>query len=190
MAKFGCFGCSGCLLIVLAVLGLIVLVVVPVLPPFEENESIDAMLLPIVCQTGETILRDQYSEPAREGGTAYSMNVYCIDKDEERRDETGRWVIISMLIFGAPFGLGMLMIIGGAARGATKMATNIGTFAQPTSSPFSTGTASFSAGQPAQPQAGQTLSARLKQLDDARNQGLITPEEYDQMRQKILDEQT
>jgi hypothetical protein len=184
MGKFGCFGCFGCLLIVIAVVGLCGLVVIPVLPPFAENETIDGLLTPLVCQSGETILRDQYSGPSRDGGTSYSMDVYCIDKEGERRDETERWVLLSMAIFTAPFLLGLFMIIGGASRGAAKMATSV---MSNTSTPFA-GMSTTSYVMPTQQPQGGSLSERLKQLDDARNQGLITADEYDQMRKKILDE--
>ncbi|MFN8371879.1 MAG: SHOCT domain-containing protein [Anaerolineae bacterium] len=170
----------GCLLMIVAMVALCGLVVIPVLPPFAENETIDNLLAPLICQPEETIERDQYSTRDREG-TSYSMNVYCVDKDGDRRDETGRWFLFSLGGFLAPFLIGLFMLIGGANRGMRQFSTGDGgTTLSPTGVPINyVGTPS--------PKAGQSLSERLKQLDEARNQGLISADEYDRMRKEILD---
>jgi hypothetical protein len=72
----------------MAIAFLMVIFVVPVLPFWDENETIDGYLQPLLCQPGETIERDLYSGVGSRGGTSYSMNVYCIDEKRDRRDET------------------------------------------------------------------------------------------------------
>lgn len=158
------------------------IIVIPVLPPFEESAEIDGYLTPLLCQPEETILRDQYSGPSREGGTSYSMDVYCIDKDGDRRDETGRWALLGGGAFTIPFLIGLVLLIGGANRNTGNATPTLIANGTPVNfgTPASFGTQA--------PSAGRSLSERLKQIDDARNQGLITAEEYDRLRKEILDE--
>ncbi len=174
MAKFGC------LLMILSMLALCGIIVIPVLPPFEESAEIDGYLLPLLCQPDENIERDQYSGPGSRGGTSYSMDVYCIDKDGERRDETGRWGLIGGGAFVLPFLLGLVMLIGGLNRNARLTTSTLTVY--PSGSQVNLGGSSFPSGE------GLSLSERLKQLQDARDAGLVTVEEYERLRQEILNE--
>ena len=98
----------GVLLIILAVVGMMVIIVLPVLPPLADNATIDQLLQPLMgmspaqprAQPGETIQRELYSRSTGDG-TNYSMDVYCLDRQEHRRDETGRWVLIGAVAFRA-----------------------------------------------------------------------------------------
>lgn len=165
------------------------IIVIPVLPPFEESTEIDGYLTPLLCQPEETIERDQYSERARGGGTSYSMDVYCIDKDGDRRNETGRWALLGGGGFTIPFLIGLFVLIAGTNRSARNSAPTLMTTGTPVNfgTPSNYGTSASFGSSPA-PSAGRTLSERLKQIDDARNQGLITADEYDRLRKEILDE--
>jgi hypothetical protein len=167
----------GILFIALGVLGLCVLIVIPVLPPFETNAGIDNMLRPLICQEGEAIERQQYSEPSREGGTSFSMNVYCIDQEATRRDETGRWALIGAGVFIVPFLLGLFGVIAGSSQNARSDRSRSATISMQNMAGFTpTGIGS-----------SPTLTERLKQIQQARDAGMITSEEYERLRKEALD---
>jgi hypothetical protein len=172
----------GCLLLILSMLGLCAIVVVPVLPFLDDSPQIDQFLQPILCQPGETVRRDQYSTTDNDG-TSYSMNVYCLGDDEVERDVTDRWFLIGLVAFLAPFLVGLFALIFGVQRNAVKSAVNTASgsagWAVPGSGVMSVNTGSTG--------KNASLTQRLKELQEARDAGLISAVEYDRMRQQILD---
>jgi hypothetical protein len=166
------------LFIALAVLGLCVLVVIPVLPPFKTNAGIDNMLRPLICQEGETIEREQYTERARGGGTSFSMNVYCIDQEATRRDETGRWFLIGAGVFVVPFLIGLFGVIAGSNQGARSAARSRST---------TIGLQNMGGFTPTGAGSGPSLTERLKEIQQARDAGMITTEEYERLRKEALE---
>lgn len=165
----------GVLLIFLAMSALCVLVVIPVIPSFEDITLIDETLQTVLCQSGEKIERELYESTTSDGGTGYSMDVSCIDVEQRKRDVTGNWIIISVLAFLVPFLMGIGLVSLGAnrtSRAYTEPADDFG-FLQP---------------QPEQPTHKPSFSSKLKELENAYQQGLITQEEYQSTRQRIFDE--
>ncbi len=173
----------GCLLIILAVVGLIALVVVPVLPFLENSPQVDGFLQPLLCQPGETVQREQYSYRDSEG-TSYSMNVYCMG-DGVERDVTMNWTLIGVGAFLVPFLIGLFAFIYGVNRNARNRSVTLTTasigntgWVMPSSGGMSVGTGGSK---------NASLVQRLKELQDARDAGLISAIEYDRTRQQILD---
>ena len=162
----------GCLLMVVSMVLLFGIIVIPVLPFLDKNTAIDNYLTPILCQPGEKIERDLYSEPNREGGTSFSMNVYCLDREEQRRDESGRWMLIGGAAFTLPFVIGLFAFIAGVNRRVRTF-----TAAMPQTQFVIGGVSS-----------GDTLTSKLREIEEARKAGLISSEEYDRLRKEILDE--
>lgn len=158
----------GCLLMVVAMVLLFAIIVIPVLPFVENNATIDGYLTPLMCRPNERIERDLYSGSSRQGGTTFSMGVYCIDNENQRRDETGRWMMIGTLGFILPFLIGIFTYTGG---GGTSKATH-------TATPHLVVT-----------QDDESLSDKLREIKQAHDAGLISSEEYQSLRQKILDEE-
>jgi hypothetical protein len=176
----------GCLLIILSTVALCVIVVIPVLPFLNNSPEIDRFMQPLLCQPGETVRREQYSYQDFEG-TAYSMNVYCVNNDEVERDVSARWFIMGAVAFTVPFLIGLFMFIYGVNRYsknrvATLTTASLGNtgWAMPQSSMMSVNTTSSGVGK-------ATLTQRLKELQDARDAGLISSIEFDKARQQILD---
>lgn len=183
---------AGFLLMGVGFAALCILTVLPVLPPFAQNETIDTIIGTVVCQPGETVLRDQYQTQDSDG-TGYSMDVYCINAREQREDVTGKWFLISIGAFLLPFLVGLFSFIFASNRASKNVAVpttgfsvdplsgrvNLGSSSSPISG-FNQSAVSFSAGK-------KSLSDRLKEIQDARDKGLITEEEYDRIRQEILD---
>lgn len=169
----------GCLLVILSLVALGAIIVVPVLPFLNDTPQIDQYLQPLLCQTGETIRRDLYSTRDRDG-TSYSMNVYCLGDDRAERDVTLMWGLMGMGAFVVPFLIGLAALIIGLQRSQSTSET-----VSMSSGTWSTPAGGFTAG----PGGGgkPTLTQRLKELQDARDAGLISGMEYDRVRQQILD---
>jgi hypothetical protein len=161
---------SGCLLVIVAMLALCGLVMLPVLPFFEDNSALDNLLQPLICQSGEQIERDLYTASTGRSGTSFTMSVFCVDAAGQRRDESDRWAGISLISFLVPFLVGMLLFGLGFSRMSRQMAIAV---------PTSTGLVLSS-----------SLTERLQELQLARDAGLISTEEYEQLRQRALDGQT
>jgi hypothetical protein len=168
------------LLIVLAVVALLLIIVIPVLPFTKDNESIDTLMQPLICQPGERVIREQYTTTDSEG-TGYSMNVYCMGRDEVRQDVTGRWVIMGIVAFVVPLLLGILVINLGARRVAKASSYS---FPSVSSAAM---TAGVNGGEPPDDD-DKSLTERLEELEQARSMALITEDEYQRLRKAVLDE--
>ena len=169
----------GVLLIILAVVGMMVIIVLPVLPPLADNATIDQLLQPLICQPGETIQRELYSRSTGDG-TNYSMDVYCLDRQEHRRDETGRWVLIGAVAFTIPLLIGLFMVIGASRR---NLAARIAESPMPGAADAQPSLWAARSGAPAR----LTLTQRLKELEEAHEAGHLSDLEYKLIRKKILD---
>jgi hypothetical protein len=176
MTKFGC------LLIILGIVSLLAIVVVPVLPFLNDNPAIDNFLQPLLCQPGETVRREQYSYRDYEG-TSYSMNVYCLGDDEVERDVSTRWFIVGTVAFLVPFLIGLFAAIYGMNR---NIRNSVSTLATPSIGNRDWGSGVMSV-NPAGSSSRPTLTQRLKELQEARDAGLISAIEFDRARQQILD---
>ena len=170
----------GCLLIILSVVGMCAIIVIPVLPFLDDSETIDGMLQPLFCEPGEKIERDQYTTPGSRGGTAFTMAVYCVSQESSRRDVTDRWTLIGMGAFLVPFLIGLFAFIAGIGRNARRGAVV-------PSSPIIVGGQMLSGSIPPNSSSGASLTQRLKELQEARDAGLISAEEYERLRQEVLD---
>jgi hypothetical protein len=176
------------LLIVLAVVALLLIIVIPVLPFTKDNESIDTLMQPLMCQPGERVIREQYTTTDSEG-TGYSMNVYCMGRDEVRQDVTGRWVIMGIVAFVVPLLLGVLVINLGArrvAKASSSAFANTSSYSFPSVSSAAM-TAGVNGGEPPDDD-DKSLTERLEELEQARSMALITEDEYQRLRKAVLDE--
>ena len=145
------------------------------------------------------------------------VRMYCEDREGQQRDVTTQAVTTIIGAFGVPFGLGLTLLLIGiimAVAGWTRRlasASNVpvtvysstpGQTVQYTSTDlnnldippeaaqvikqvmgsFQASADSFQSGG-----SNDDLVTKLRQLDEARDAGLISPIEYDRTRQKILD---
>lgn len=151
-----------------------------------------------LCNPGETL--DQVTGPETYSqGTGYGRQVsfFCVNDAGERREVTGDFVqgmlgqvfssIPSMFIpalGGCVLTVGILFLVIGfilsaRRRGVTRVTVPSYTFDFPSDAPPAPRSRQ-------QPQSGD-LSAKLRQLDEARQSGLLTEAEYQKKRQDILD---
>ena len=166
----------GCLLEIISMAALFLLVVLPVIPLFEESEFFDNILKPVLCPDGE-IEREQYQTYDSEG-TGYNMTVTCEDNEGDDVDVTWQWFGIGIAGFLVPFLIGLPMTIAGFNKGMRGMMGGI-----PTVQGYSPNDLSSGFGSPAQgsgfgsnttsSSASKTMSQKLKELEDAKTQGLI-----------------
>ncbi|MBZ0285366.1 MAG: SHOCT domain-containing protein [Anaerolineae bacterium] len=181
MARFGC------LLMIVSFVVLCGLVVLPVIPFLEDTKAFDDLLQPLFCQKGETVVREQYQTTDRDG-TSYSMDVYCVS-EEGRRDVTAQWFLVGIVGFTAPFLIGLFAFIFGVNRGVRRV--TVGGDTDILGGGRTVDLSSFmSPSQAATSSSGssKSLSDKLKQIQEARDAGLITVDEYDRLRREILDE--
>ena len=214
MTKVGCAGCLfGLLLHSVAFCILLGLAVLPVI--FENNSTLMDLQETVYCSNGETFVQDFHTQTDLRG-TVRGGQIYCVDASGNQRNVTGKAFLYAGVGFAVPFVVGLLLLIGGSAaltgsgvRGVLKRAKT-----QPTTSGAPplvvrmnhTGTAprDFSPENPEEFQqlfdviaqqadraginsANDTLSERLRQLEDARSANMISSEEYERLRREILD---
>jgi hypothetical protein len=209
MGRAGCF--LGCLLMLVAFGVLGAIVVIPTLPGAENNATIMGLLEPVLCESGETLSQDTsvYTDTR---GTTRSPHYYCEGDTTPRREVTDTATLYGVIGFVGPFLIGLLMVIGGAiwmARRATQtMTSQILTPSIPGGSyqPAADGSFTVNAGgvpiriqtsgQTARPGVGGVIqaqpnastAAKLQELQSLLGQGLISQEEYNKLRQEILDD--
>lgn len=131
-----------------------------------------------LCQPGEKLETEQGASTYRPGqGYSRTTAYYCVDDAGRRREVTGEFVEglfgqVTGLIPAFASGIGITLITGALTTiGAVLLVIGlILTFAR----------------RPRVPNP-QGLSASLRRLDEALRTGLITQEEYDRMRQQLLD---
>lgn len=201
----------GVLLIIAACLAMCAIIVIPVLPPLADNGAIDNALAAILCKPNERLERDLYQSTDNDG-TSYSMTPTCINSERQREDVTGKWVLIGGGAFVFPFLIGMFLTISGASAVAKRRIANslgnpaytyVNTSGMPASGvEYKDGVLKVGGMQikmdnlnPENIKAqmgistgGSDLTEKLRQLQEAKDNGLISSSEYDRMRQKILDD--
>ncbi|MEZ4669221.1 MAG: SHOCT domain-containing protein [Anaerolineae bacterium] len=219
----------GVVLIIAAVVFLIIAVVVPVVPNTADNKAIDDFMARILCNPGESLVREQYVTRDSDG-TGYSATIYCINNERQRREATDKWILGSMAIFGISLCAGIAFIIWGSMRAARSVQTTVyATSGSKVGQPGVTVQQFSSFGDSSSPIDGleineggikfggmeirmdsltservQTLrqqmqsamqsgtgsgdlSSKLRQLQEARDAGLITGDEYERLRKEVLD---
>lgn len=163
-----------------------------------------------LCNDNETLEKETGASEYTIGqGYASSVVYTCVDPQGNRRDVTGEFAekmigdVTGALNFNfsfSPIGLvlpilGVVLIFAGLLVGRRKPgmvavpgATGSIIGARVLQIDPRTGSASVDPRQSVGQKAGGTdLTARLKQLEDARAKELISQEEYDRLRQQILD---
>lgn len=157
-----------------------------------------------VCEPGERITFEQ--QRFEQAFQNFRIVYYCEDNEGQRREINAQLSVVGTFGFMIPFAIGMLMVMAGILlvrrERHKKMLQSLGGGNMPSGTNFNFSQAKMSPSQ--QAQVGQilqsmtntssssanpstTLAERLKQLEDAYEQGLITEDEYQKARQAILD---
>ncbi len=135
----------------------------------------------LLCTGGEQAVVDR-TEFSDRHGTGFILTVDCLGPEGRRRTlDTFTVILVEIGLFTPPslllglLGMAWLRRVVRTASQAEPMS--------PTSQPIIL-TASTSMRPP---QASESLADKLRQLEEAYRAGLITPDEYDRERKKILD---
>ncbi len=143
----------------------------------EENFFGD-LLQTLVCESGEKVVVKTYYTVGDDGNTT---EFYCQLEPQLQRDITGQAVLIIITLFSIPFIMGLSLTIIGSFKGQHKHRERL------QNEMMNLG-GTFPSSPPTTPeQANQSLTERLRQLEEAYEQGLISQEEYTTTRQIILD---
>lgn len=202
----------GCSLMILAMILMLALIVLPVIGPFRDNALLMSLQAAINCPPGYTFENEFNTSRPSPGTTVESATGYCISPEGQRTrlssNEQERFILIATGAFVIPFLLGTFVVIVGANRATKQKAktTRVTSFGgidivtmgdqirvnmpgidepivvdkNATSSAKTFVMTSNLSGD------SDSLANRLRQLEEARDQGLITAEEYHQLRQEIL----
>jgi hypothetical protein len=162
-----------------------------------------------LCEPGETIETEEGSSSRTVGGTwGRPITVYCVDDEGNRREVTGDFAndLLGGALAGIPsfmggIGLSMcfstliavgvvLLVIGSLITRRSRQQNMVTLGGIPgvqmytsTERPIANVTTRYVQANP----SGGDLTAKLRQLEEAHNKGLISAEEYDRLRQQILD---
>ena len=197
----------GLLLIVLAVVALIIGV------QGADNEFVNEQLTSLLCESEERLTQVETAGGRRDGGS--STTFYCEYSNGQRRDVTAGAVLAIGGAFTIPFLIGLFMVIGGAMRMAknrmdefTQTIASVRTQdggvqtidlrnARAADIPpetmkrleevFGRMGVAFSAMSGDVKLNQDDLTDRMEELKEALDKNLITQEEYDTIRQKLLD---
>lgn len=186
----------GIALMILGFVALFGLIVIPVIPSTEDNVSINNYLQALLCNPGEKFVREQYQTRDSEG-TSYSMTPYCVNSERQRQDVTGKWVLMGGGGFALFFFFGLILTISGAKRAVTnQIGALIPQYTTGTLNGFEVNLDGLTSEKiqelkmQMQSAGSGDLTAKLRQLQDARGKGLISTAEHDRVRQRILDDIT
>lgn len=169
-----------------------------------------------LCKPGETLKESKGASQYTQGqGYSSSVTLYCVNSEGQERDVTGEFatgmveqvggtftnifsgILGSAMYFGL-IGIGLVLTIIGLVLGRRRSAPVSFGVPGAGSTGFTTYTTQASGGaidlnqviqqaRDMKASSSTDLSTRLKQLEDARNAGLISQTEYDRTRQQILD---
>lgn len=181
-----------------------------------EDSPIRNILESTACNPPEKLMVETVSYSINSGGHGQTSHFFCEIEPGQRRNVTDTAVLVIGGSFLIPFGLGVLFTMVGARSLArrratqfqTDMASYLGAFQQRSGVEEQETVIDLRSNQSTiSPQAQQilnsvlggvasavtqglgdnSLSARLTQLEEAYENDLITKEEYDKVRQAILD---
>ena len=169
----------------------------------EENEK-------LTQQTGAYV--GEYGSSTGLTVNGRETAFYCVGLEGERRSVTGETTLIIGGGFAVPLVLSIILMIVGIARAASSATrsiyssfggvTPLGTpgvsvYSMSSNTPYSRDTvppevlsqvnSALDHAGLSQISGGGSFSERLRQLEDARKQGLISQSEYNNLRQSILD---
>ncbi|MCU0497413.1 MAG: SHOCT domain-containing protein [Anaerolineae bacterium] len=210
MARFGC------LLMAMSMVLMFALIVLPVIGPFRDNPILMSLQAAINCPPGYNFENEFDSYRPSPGTTVEAATGFCISPEGQRTELTSaqqeRFILISTGGFVFIFILGVFAMIVGVNRTVAQAAdishttsfagidivtqgdrirVNMPGISEPIvldkNKNTAQGAQTFVVTSNLSNDGTGSLAERLHQLEEARDQGLITSEEYQRMRQMILD---
>ena len=150
-------------------------------------------LAPLFCGPNETLSHETftYSIP---GETSTSTDYACVDSEGQSRDVTDNLMFVTVGVFVVGLLAGVGLTIAGGIRSSQRQTQALAEQAAMGMSPGLSGERPDwlnnlkSRGSAFSPDSEKpTLTATLRDLEDAHQQGLITDAEYERLRAEALD---
>lgn len=152
-----------------------------------DSQPVLNILEPILCAPGETLTMEVVVTHDFDG-TGYNGDYDCMRRDETTYDVSGKAFLLGAAGFAVPFTLGLLLFLAGinrdvrAARSANAIPGGESLPAWGAATPSQTYSFDVNTHTP----ASLDLAARLKQLRDAYEAGMITAQEYERTKADLL----
>ncbi len=161
-----------------------------------------------LCEAGETIVTEEgESERGVDGSWGRPVRIFCVDDEGNRREVTANFAqdLIGQAFQGIPafigglglsvcftslIGVGVVFIIIGAVIGRRRAGASVVTVGGVPGAQVYTmqsGSSQFTR-VPHSSMSASDLTAKLRELESAKAQGLISDEEYERLRKQILDQ--
>lgn len=187
----------GCLFIALLFMIPTIAFLPIIMDPADLPAPIDSILNTLICD-GDPIVRETFRESYHRPGEV-GVNMLCRDESGRTYDATGRFVmvviasvilpILSIIFFSVYFSKNIV------TQATTNRVFNTHTTTHNMSAEefdkvkHSLGLGNINIGDLANPKVNvnESLTRQLKQIEEAYEQRMITREEYDDARQRILD---
>ncbi len=200
--RFGCLLSTFLCTLSFGILGFFML---PLL--FEGNETVNAMHTTLLCDTGETF-ETRFRTESDLRGTVRGGHVYCVaeDGDGEPTLVTEKSILYAMAGFTVPFLVGLVIGISALQKSAAKASDSIvrssftvgvgsGKTHSYTLDPNSVDVATLlrqfgidnAEVKHVVSRSNKTLTEQLQDLQTAYDKRLISKEEFDRLRQEVLD---
>jgi hypothetical protein len=167
----------------------------------EQSKRVQASLL---CGENDTYAVETYKASYHEPGEV-GVLFLCVDAEGKETDVTGGFIVIVLVAFIVPFFLLLFLGLRGASKTVNTALAGQGAMIQGSGQPISPDSqaklwemragAVFnhmmnSATASNVPSNDKSLAEQLQELQEAYNKNLITREEYDQLRQRIINNAT
>jgi hypothetical protein len=157
-------GC-GCLLLILAFGYLAVGVILRPIMPDAVHGVLDGIFDALLCGPDEQYQQDPFLRGAMRRHIVGEGDTWCENAIGERRDISWAEFNVAIVLFVAPVTVGAVLAARGLPDMAGKQPTRVSSYAADNKS---------------------SLSDKLRELDEAYRDGLITQAEYEQTREGIL----
>lgn len=165
---------------------------------FEGNETVYGWQAAVLCGAGEEFITDFTTGPGRRGGVQRGGLTYCVSPDGTLTEVTGTSALYALVGFLALFltGLGVTMsaISRSVRRVVSSAAGDAGISINGDQLKKWMDSAGVSTGSNAAKLrigdimgSSKSLTEQLRDLQDAYDQRLISREEYEHLRQQIID---
>ncbi|MCA0457837.1 MAG: hypothetical protein LCI00_27980 [Chloroflexi bacterium] len=154
------------------------ILILPTMPEFARDRNVNSILGAVLCSPGEDFQpRNEPNEHPLIEALGFPMTPYCVNSRlETGTDVTEKWLTIGVGGAAVSFVLSMVSELALVIYSIRNKTSKIITQSNPLGVNFLNNR--------------MTLNERLQQIENARQAGTITYDEYDQMRSKILREMT
>lgn len=186
-------GC-GCFTIILGIALLVGLMVLPSI--ITDNENLNRLMGQIFCGNPAAYVNQSSSYSTRPGSITYTLNAGCRRDDESIEDITGIQGLVGVggfiLLLFTGIGIISISVARGAINKTRQWAQTAGVTISATDSPLAddryarrleivgvTPTASSN---------NSILAQRLRELETSYEEGLLTRDEYDDARKRLIDQ--